>query len=598
MARTFGEHLVDDALPTQYKGRGVFTKGKLHETLVEMAKAHPELYAEAVTKLKRVGDEVATLEGISVGLEDIAPDERRNALLTPFVTAFHKAPAAGREKILLDAQNSMLAYTKTHPSTMGEMIRSGGRGNAPQLMKMVASPVLARDEKDKIVPWIIPRSYSEGLKPSDAWVAGNEARINAIKSNISVVEPGDLAKILVNNMSDKIVTAVDCGTHNGIAMNSTDPHIIDRYLAHAAGGFTPGTLVTPEVARRLSKADSVIVRSPMTCEAAHGICQKCQGLDATGHPHVIGINVGMRAAQAMAEPLTQFSLNAKHGGRIDTGKDHEKRPEGIKGVRQLLEIPQSFLYKATLAEHDGEVSKIEKAPQGGHYVWLGDSRHYVSPDLNVTAHLGQKVTAGDVLSNGVPKPDEIVKYKGLGTGRKYLVDTMYNVYKDAGADMDKRHLEILARSVLNHVYITDPGEGTHGFMKGDIVNFNRLTAALGKDAHSTLLNAAVGETLAKNVLHYTPGTRITQAIRDDLTRRGISSVDVAELPPQIEPIMRAASRTPLLNSDWMQRLAHRYLKESLMSGAHRGDVSDIHGTSPVPGYAHGLEFGQGPSGTY
>jgi len=598
MARTFGEHLVDDALPTQYKGRGVYTKGKLHETLVEMAKAHPELYADAVTKLKRVGDEVATLEGISVGLEDIAPDHRRNTLLNPFVTAFHKAPQAGREKILLDAQNSMLAYTKTHPSTMGEMVRSGGRGSAPQLMKMVASPVLARDEKDKIVSWIIPRSYSEGLKPSDAWVAGNEARLNAIKSNISVVEPGDLAKILINNMSDKVITIPECGTHNGLSMASSDPHIIDRYLAHAAGGFTAGTLVTPEVARKLSKTESVVVRSPMTCEAPHGICQKCQGLDMTGHAHIVGINVGMRAAQSMAEPLTQFSLNAKHGGRIDTGKEREKRPEGIKGVRQLLEIPSSFMHKATLAEHDGAVSKIEAAPQGGNYVWLGDTRHYVTPDLHVTAHVGQKVTAGDVLSNGVPKPDEIVKYKGLGTGRMYLVDTMHRTYKDAGAEVDKRHLEILARSVLNHVYITDPGDGHHGFMKGDVVNFNRLNAALSKDARHAPLNEAMGETLGGNVLHYTTGTKVTQAIHDDLKRRGIQSVNVAESPPMFEPMMKPASRNPLLNADFMQRLAHRYLKESLVAGAHKGDVSDIHGTSPVPGYAHGLEFGQGPSGTY
>ena len=100
----------------------------------------------------------------------------------------------------------MLGHTKDNTGTMGEMVRSGGRGNAAQLMRIIGAPVLARDERDRIVPWFIPRSYAEGLKPSDAWVAGNEARINAIKSNISVVEPGDLAKILINNMGDKLIT--------------------------------------------------------------------------------------------------------------------------------------------------------------------------------------------------------------------------------------------------------------------------------------------------------------------------------------------------------------------------------------------------------
>lgn len=592
---TLGEHLVHDILPAAYRPKGALTKSSLNSALVELAKKEPENYADTVTKLKRLGDEVATLEGISVGLDDVGPrKEERDAVLKPFVERFKKD--ADKEKVLLEAQNAVLDYTKRHPSTMGEMVRSGGRGNAAQLMKIVGAPVLARDEKDKIVPWLITRSYAEGLKPADAWVAGNEARINAIKSNISVIEPGDMAKILINNMGDKLITTPDCGTHNGIAMDAKDPNVIDRYLARDAGSIKAGTLITPQVAQRL--AGPVIVRSPMTCQAPHGICQKCQGLDPSGKPHLVGTNVGMRAAQALAEPLTQFALNAKHGGRIGTGKDDDKRLEGIKGVRQALEIPQSFLYKATLAQHDGEVSRVDAAPQGGHYVWIGDTRHYAPPDLKVVASVGQKVEAGDALTNGVPKPDEVVKYKGLGKGRRYLVDTLHDIYKRAGADVDKRHLETLARSVLNHVQITDPGDDDEGFLKGDIVNYNRFNAALAATQNHVPLNEAVGETLANDVLHYTAGTRVTDRVRDTLARHGVDKVSIASVGPRAEPIMRPATRTPLLNPDWMARLAHRYLKESLVAGAHRGDVSDTHGPHAAPAYAAGGEFGFGPGGAY
>ena len=590
---TLGQHLVDTILPLKWRGRGVLTKSALNEVLVEIAKEQPALYPEIVTKLKRLGDEVATLDGISVGLDDIAPMRvERDAALKPHVDAFHAATTVvGKEKALEGAQDAMLSLAKRHPGTMGEMVRSGGRGNAAQLMRAVGAPVMVSDSKGKIIPWLLDRSFSEGLKPSGAWVAATEARRNAVLSNISVVEPGDLAKILVNNMGDKLVSTVDCGTKNGISMLATDPHIIDRYLAGTS------QLITPRLAAQLARdGKSVVVRSPMTCEAHDGVCQHCQGLAPAGGLHPIGTNIGVRAAQALSEPLTQFSLNAKHGGRIDRS-DGEPKLEGIKGVRSLLEIPTSFMHKAVLAEHDGAISKIAPAPQGGTYVHVGDTAHYVAPEHRVVVALGQSMYAGDVLSNGVPKPDEIVRHKGLGEGRRYLVDALADVYKRAGSEVDKRHLEVLAKSVLNHVQITDPGPDD-SFIKGDVVNYNRFQAALAASKRRVQLSDAIGDTLAEAVQHHTAGTTITPALADQLAKRGVTSVLIADHGPRATPVMRPASRTPLLNPDWMARLAHRYLKETVLTGIHRGDVADLHGPSPVPAYVAGTEFGQGTGGHY
>lgn len=590
---TLGQHLVDSILPPKWHGRGVLTKSSLNQILVEIAKERPDAYPDVVTKLKRLGDEVATLDGISVGLDDIAPHRaQRDAVLKPHAEAFRKATSFdAKEKALAAAQDAMLELAKKHPGTMGEMVRSGGRGNAAQLMRAVGAPVMVRDSKGKAVPWLIDHSFSEGLKPADAWVAGGEARVNAVLSNISVVEPGDLSKILVNNMGDKLVTMVDCGTKNGVSMLGSDPHIVDRYLAKT------NQLITPRMAADLArKNETVVVRSPMTCEAHQGVCQHCQGLAPAGGLHPIGTNVGMRAAQALSEPLTQFSLNAKHGGRIARG-DKEPKLEGIKGVRSLLEIPTSFTHKAVLAEHDGVVSRVMNAPQGGTYVYVNDTRHYVAPEHRVIVAPGQSVYAGDAVSNGVPKPDEVVRHKGLGEGRRYLVDALSDVYKRAGSEVDKRHLEVLAKSVLNHVQIVDPGPND-AFVKGDVVNYNRFQAALAASKKRVPTAEAIGETLAEPVLHHTAGTEITSALADQLLKRGFSSVMIAEHGPRATPVMRPASRTPLLNPDWMARLAHRYLKETLLTGIHRGDVANLHGPSPVPAYVAGTEFGQGSGGLY
>jgi hypothetical protein len=75
-------------------------------------------------------------------------------------------------------------------------------------------------------------------------------------------------------------------------------------------------------------------------------------------------------------------------------------------------------------------------------------------------------------------------------------------------------------------------------------------------------------------------------------------VPIAQNVPEIEPIMRTAARNPLLNPDWMARLAHRYLKDTILSGAHKGESSELHGVNAVPAYAAGSEFGQGENGKY
>lgn len=593
MPTTIGRQLVNAALPDKWRDTGPLTKSKLGQLLVGVARDNPNQYPDTVTKLKRLGDELSTLDGISVGLDDIAPRAaERDAALKPHFETFNKAKTTQeRDKALAAGFDAMLNLAKNHPGTMGEMVRSGGRGSAPQLLRAVGAPVAVQDAKGGMVPWMIRRSYSEGLRPSDAWVAGVEARRNAVISNISVVDPGDLAKILVNNTGDQVITAPDCGTKNGIMMKGTDAHIVDRYLAGT------NTLITPQMASTFAaEGKDVKVRSPMTCEASHGVCQHCQGLATNGQLNSIGTNVGVRAAQALAEPLTQFSLNAKHGGRV-LSVDDEKRLEGVKGVRALLEIPTAFTHKAVLADQDGAVSKIEKAPQGGHYVSVGTASHYIPPDHRVTVNVGQSVYAGDMLCNGVPKPDEVVKYKGLGEGRRYLVDAMANVYKHSGSEIDKRHLEILAKSVLNHVQIVDPGQGDT-FVKGDIVDYNRFQKEISASKKTMAVNDAIGETLADRVLHHTAGTTVTAPMAEQLSSHGITTVPVAQQGPRAVPLMRPASRTPLLNPDWLSRLAHRYLKETLLEGIHKGDVSDIHGTSPVPAYVAGTQFGIGEEGHY
>lgn len=595
MSRTvpMGQLLLNEALPESHQITGDTSKKDLKKLLVDLARTDPQRYVQAVTDLKRVGDEVTTDMGITVGLADIEPDyARRDKILEPALKAVRGAKNdEDRIRIINKAQEDLLNSTRHHPGQMTMMATSGARGKLSQLMRIVSSPVAVVDDKSRTIPWAISKSFAEGLKPPDVWAEMTESRRNVVESNLAVSEPGEVGKLFVNTMSDQLVTIPDCGTRNGLTMHPTDPNIQDRYLAGT------NELITPRVADRLRRADKpVTVRSPMTCEAPHGVCQRCQGLDEFSKPHTVGTNVGMRAAQALSEPLTQLALNAKHAVRTTNSKNTVLH--GLSGIRQLTDIPQSFLHKATLASRPGKVTRVATAPQGGHYVEVNEQQHYVPPSLNVAVKEKDAVEAGDRLSTGIPKPDEVVQYKGLGAGRRYLVDSLYDVYSSSGAPVDKRHLELLAKTDLNYVRIMDEDSGDLDVMRGDIVDYNRFRASLAAQSKMMKTSDAVGNTLGNNVLHHTAGTRITPTLVKELHRKGVTQVPVAPRVPRHEMVMKPVGRTPLLNPDVLARLAHRNLKQTLLEGAAFGDSSDLHGTSPIPAFVFGAEFGTGPAGRY
>jgi hypothetical protein len=596
---TVGQLLVHAALPEDYRPVGVATNKNLKASLIELARSDPARYVGVVSKLKKMGDAVATDSGITVGLDDIEPEyAARDAILEPALAQIKRTKdPKKRLDIINGIENKLLQLSGNHPGQMGPMARSGARGNISQLMKTVTSPIAAVNDKEETIPWLISKSYAEGLKPADNWIAIGESRRNAVESFINVSVPGELSKILVNNMSDQLITMPDCGTHNGISMNSGDSNIQDRYLAQTADGVPANTLITPSVANTLrGKASRIVVRSPMTCVAPDGVCQKCYGLATKGRAPTLGTNVGMISAQAMGEPLTQLALSAKHSVR--TTAQNKAVLDGLQGFKQLTEIPQSFFNKATLATQGGSVTKIVKAPQGGHYVYVHKEEHYVPPNLEVLVKPGAHVEAGDILSDGIPKPDEVVQYKGLGVGRQYLVDQLHGIYTRRGIDLDRRHLELLAKTDLNYVKMTDHDSEDHGFMRGDVVDYNRFRVAIAENAKVTPLKSAVGGVLGDNALHFTAGTTVTPAVAATLKEHGIEHVPIVTNMPKYEPVMKPLSRTPLLHPDWMARLGHRNLKTTILEGAAFGETSDIHGVHPVPGFAFGSEFGQGLKGRY
>lgn len=595
MAQTFGQTLMAEHIPAKYRPQGAYTKKTFRSAMTKFAKEDPEQYAKSIFQVKRIGDEIATLDGISVGLDDIEPDyARRDPVLKAAMSQLHKSTDVDlRRKIIADTQSTLLDQAKAHTGTMGMMVRSGARGSAGQLMKAVVAPVGASDEKDEVTPWLVNKSYAEGLDHASWFVTNKEARQNAIKGVTSVSEPGDLGKILVSNTGGVVVTIDDCKTRNGVRMLPSSKEVLDRYEA--------GTrkLITTEIRQRWINENKafVMVRSPMTCEAEDGVCQFCMGKDSRGKINDIGTNVGLRAATSLSEPLVQMQLSSKHATATAGG---EKNPlSGTSGFRMLIESPTSFISKALLAPEDGTVTDVAQAPQGGWFITVNTQKLHTKQKPVVSK--GAKVEKGDMLSSGVPRPSEVVETKGLGDGRQYLVEKLHEVYQSSGQNIDRRHLEILAKTNLNYVKINKIGDAEaekHGLVRGDVLDYNKLHTITSANAETVPLDQAIGKTLGKGVLQHAAGTVVTDRIVRELKSANIRDVQISRANLSVTPMMAPATRNPLLNPDWAARLGHRYLTKTLLEGAHEGHQTNIHSTNPIPALLLSTEFGEGSRGKY
>jgi DNA-directed RNA polymerase subunit beta' len=262
---------------------------------------------------------------------------------------------------------------------------------------------------------------------------------------------------------------------------------------------------------------------------------------------------------------------------------------GFDVIDQLFQVPKTFPHRASVATADGKVNRIEEAPQGGWNVYVNDEPHYVLPEVKVSVKEGDTVEAGDQISSGILNPRDVVKYKGLGEGRRYFMERATKAYKDSGYAVNRRNLEVLVRGMMDHAIINDP-KGANTSLPGDVVSYNQLAFRYRPraEAKNRDLQSSVGKYLEQPALHYTIGTRITKKVADKLGKFGHTRVMSHDEPPEFEPYMVGLRAVPQHEQDWIAQLGSSYLKANLLKQVHRGGESSTHGLHPVPGTSSSL----------
>jgi hypothetical protein len=303
---------------------------------------------------------------------------------------------------------------------------------------------------------------------------------------------------------------------------------------------------------------------------------------------VTGENPGLAAAQALSEPISQAQLSTKHSGGV---AGDAKIATGFDYINQLVQVPKTFKGGAAHAEHDGTVDSIEPSPAGGFNVFINGKPHYVANGYEVTVKPGDKIEAGDIISDGEPNPALITKHKGIGEGRRYFIKAFVNAMRNSGAKSNRRNVELLSRGLINHVRLS---EEYGDYAPDDVIPYSTLEHSYRprEGSLSLLPKAAVGKYLERPYLHYTIGTRIKPSMLKDFDEFGINNVQVHNDPAPFEPEMVRGMANLHHDPDFMTRMFGSGLKGSLLDAVHRGGHSDETGTSFVASRARAVDFGR------
>ncbi len=305
--------------------------------------------------------------------------------------------------------------------------------------------------------------------------------------------------------------------------------LVGRFTAEEVKGIVKkGQLISKQMAEEIDaneELDGVKIMSVLSCTSVKGVGRKSYGLDPATGELVAGHHpAGVIAAQSIGEPGTQLTLKTFHSGGV-AGDDITSglpRVEELfevrtpKGQAYLAEIPglvstweEGEHYVVQVTANDAEIIELKldgrKAQiASGSDVSIGDviaakedgSSPLIAPmagkadiskkviTLSPTSKSvekyeipsfkqlvvkdGDKVVAGQRLTNGSINLHELMRLQGVEATQRYIMNDILRIFASQGQNIADKHLEIIVRQMFSRVQVEEAGDST--FVTGDIVS--------------------------------------------------------------------------------------------------------------------------------
>ncbi len=406
-------------------------------------------------QLMYTGFSYATRAGVSIGVEDmVVPNEKKTILgaAEKAVKEIEEQYASGlvtqgerynkvvdiwsytNEQVAKAMMGMLGTETVVDPdgnsveqpsfNSIYMMADSGARGSAAQIRQLAGMRGLMAKPDGSIIETPITANFREGLDVLQYFISTHGARKGLADTALKTANSGYLTRRLVDVAQDLVVTEEDCGTDNGLVLNSlieggdvVEP-LRERVLGRVVADDLPypdgsgiaverGTLLDERWVDRLEHLgiDEVRVRSAITCENRFGVCAACYGRDlARGEPVNIGESVGVVAAQSIGEPGTQLTMRTFHVGgaasRAAAVGSVTVKGDGVVRLHNLKVVPnRDGLYVAVT--RSGELSVV-----GEH--GRERERYKVPYGAVLSVADGDAVTGGGMVASWDPHTHPVV----------------------------------------------------------------------------------------------------------------------------------------------------------------------------------------------
>ena len=490
-----------------------FNKGALEKIIAQMFKRYRTTETSIfLDKLKDQGFKYSTYSGITIAYSDIVTSknkakivEESNKEVKKINKQFQRGLITDKERLDLvievwnkakkDIETELSEYAgakEYEDNPIFIMMNSKARGSISNFVQLAGMRgIMAKPNGDPVeIP--ILSSFNDGLSVSEFFLSTHGARKGSADTALKTADSGYMTRRLVDVAQDMIVREEDCGTTQGSlveAFMDDKDGIIEPLYDRILGRFTSKKVINPETKEVICEKDTYIteaiadkiikagikaveIRTVLTCRTPHGVCQKCYGRNlATGNLVEIGEAVGIMGAQSIGEPGTQLTMRTFHTGGV-AGTDIT---QGLPRVEELFEarIPKG---KATISEIDGTVQKIEDVN--------GRFKIYVKNDKEVREHLtmygaklrvekGDKVNAGDQLTEGSVSPKELLAVTDPNTVQQYILKEVQKVYRSQGVDINDKHVELIAKRMISLIRVMDAGDTN--FVPSTVVSLSDFT---------------------------------------------------------------------------------------------------------------------------
>ncbi len=522
-----------------------------------------ETTTQVADSIKDIGFKYAMRSGTTLSVSDIEVPESKAAIIEESqkkVEEIQRLFRRGRltaqemnEQIVKVWQETTDVVAKEVKKTMPEegnlsvMANSGAtKGGFNSISQLAGMRGLMADPSGRIIRLPIQSNFREGLTALEYFISTHGARKGLADTALRTADAGYLTRRLVDVAQDMIINDVDCETMNGIYIRRSDDiagqsygeRLIGRIVAENIVDPSTGEiilerngLITNKIMRLIEDAriNEIKVRSPLSCELKHGLCQKCYGTDlGRGKLVELGTAVGTIAAQSIGEPGTQLTLRTFHSGGVASSSDittglprveelfeARKTPKGeavmtpIEGTLTVLPadsdsdltrvkiqnselisdeyaVPEDWeiLVESEDEVKEGEVlakqDETEINAQNAGRVAVEGNKITVSYDqieveeidipgiLRLIVKNGEKVSAGQALTEGSLNPHTILSINGRDACQIYLLSEIQNVYRAQGQNINDKHFEVIIRKMMKKVHVIKPGDSD--YLPNDMVD--------------------------------------------------------------------------------------------------------------------------------